>query len=106
MRYLWVIVGDILMSYIITNEEAIADIKFEQTQDVGLVIMDDSYSAPLNSTDIIMKNTFTDAYTKQSDFDFEGSVAVFYATLLDRQEPLGAEFEKILYDNLWELYDN
>ena len=29
----------------------------------------------------------------------------FYSDLLAQQEPLGAEFEKILYDNLWELYD-
>ena len=29
----------------------------------------------------------------------------FFLYLLSIQEPLGEEFEKILYDNLWELYD-
>jgi len=28
----------------------------------------------------------------------------FYANLLAKQEPLGTEFEKVLYDNLWDLY--
>jgi hypothetical protein len=36
--------------------------------------------------------------------DFEGTVATFYATLLAKQQPLGKEFEKVLYDNLWDLY--
>lgn len=28
----------------------------------------------------------------------------FYADLLGRQERLGQEFEKLLFDNLWDLY--
>jgi hypothetical protein len=39
-----------------------------------------------------------------SQIDFEGAVAAFYSTLLAKQEPLGSEFEQVLYDNLWELY--
>lgn len=66
----------------------------------------DRYAAPLNGTYSPLQNAFTGEYAKQSDLDFEGSVANFYATLLGQQEPLGAEFEKILYDNLWELYDD
>lgn len=64
----------------------------------------DRYAAPLNGTYSPLQNAFTGEYAKHSDLDFEGTVAAFYATLLGRQEPLGAEFEKILYDNLWELY--
>lgn len=29
----------------------------------------------------------------------------FFLKLLELQEPLGAEFEKVLHDNLWELYE-
>lgn len=29
-----------------------------------------------------------------------------YATLLAKQEPLGAVFEKVLYENLWDLYES
>ena len=28
-----------------------------------------------------------------------------YRKLLSMQEPLGKEFERVLYDNLWDLYD-
>ena len=37
---------------------------------------------------------------------FEQSVGDFYARLLARQEPLGAVFEKILHENLWDLYES
>lgn len=49
-------------------------------------------------------NAFTGDYASQPDFDFEGSMTNFYASLLARQEPLGADFEKVLYENLWDLY--
>jgi hypothetical protein len=65
----------------------------------------DRYATPHNGTYSPLQNAFTGEYARQSDLDFEGSVAAFYATLLGQQEPLGAEFEKILYDNLWALYD-
>jgi hypothetical protein len=34
----------------------------------------------------------------------EEALARFNAELLAAQEPLGKEFESVLYDNLWELY--
>lgn len=37
---------------------------------------------------------------------FEQAVGSFYARLLISQEPLGAEFEKVLYENLWDLYES
>lgn len=37
---------------------------------------------------------------------FEKSVSDFYARLLTSQEPLGAQYEKVLYDNLWDLYES
>jgi hypothetical protein len=48
-------------------------------------------------------NMFASAYQSQT-VDFEGAVTAFYATLLAKQQPLGKEFEKVLYDNLWDLY--
>lgn len=35
---------------------------------------------------------------------FEDIVSNFYQTLLSKQMPLGEPFEKILFDNLWDLY--
>lgn len=37
---------------------------------------------------------------------FERAVGNFYNRLLTSQEPLGAEFEKVLYANLWDLYES
>jgi hypothetical protein len=59
----------------------------------------------LNGTFSQLQNAFTGAYTSRTDVDIEGTIAEFYATLVGQQEPLGAEFDKILYDNLWDLYD-
>lgn len=41
-----------------------------------------------------------------SSIQFERSVGNFYARLVSAQEPLGEIFEKVLYDNLWELYES
>lgn len=36
----------------------------------------------------------------------EQTVGDVYARLLAKQEPLGAVFEKVLYENLWDLYES
>jgi hypothetical protein len=41
---------------------------------------------------------------KVQKVDFEGSVSHFYAKLKADQEPLGEVFEKVLAENLWDLY--
>lgn len=50
-------------------------------------------------------NPLSGAYEVGS-YDFEFAVSGFYSRLLEGQEPLGAEFEKVLYDNLWDLYES
>lgn len=40
---------------------------------------------------------------KHLSFGFEETVASFYERFLAMQEPLGKEFEQVLYDNLWNL---
>jgi hypothetical protein len=47
-------------------------------------------------------NQFTGEYDNPS-FMFEEKVTSLYAQLLQLQEPLGKEFEQVLYDNLWDL---
>jgi len=37
---------------------------------------------------------------------FEQAVGNFYEQLLSHQEPLGDDFEKILHQNLWDLYES
>jgi hypothetical protein len=43
-------------------------------------------------------------YQQESD-RFEVSIAQFYAKLLASQESLGPAFEKVLHENLWNLYE-
>jgi len=52
-----------------------------------------------------MRGAITGAYDSNTT-EFEQSVGMFYAQLLASQEPLGAKFEKVLYDNLWDLYES
>jgi hypothetical protein len=48
-------------------------------------------------------NALTGLY-ELSNLDFGKALSAFYSNLLARQESLGQEFEKVLYDNLWDLY--
>jgi hypothetical protein len=45
-----------------------------------------------------------DSTSQSTMVDFEGAITAFYSTLLAKQQPLGKEFEQVLYDNLWDLY--
>jgi len=47
-------------------------------------------------------NSFTGEYENPS-VSFEETIASFYAKFLTTQEPLGKEFEQVLYDYLWDL---
>jgi hypothetical protein len=63
-----------------------------------------SYSVHQNTgTYSQLQNVFTGMYDRYS-LNFESTIAHFYADLLSKQEPLGKDFEKVLYDNLWDLY--
>jgi len=41
----------------------------------------------------------------EEDKDFESVLKEFYSELSSKQEPLGNDLKKVLYDNLWELYE-
>lgn len=50
-----------------------------------------------------LENMFTGDY-EDATSDFEQSMTAFYASLLEKQEPLGKEFEDVLDENRWDLY--
>lgn len=53
--------------------------------------------------------TYNDVISDERGFmldEFEKEVSRFYARLLERQQPLGEEFEKVLHENLWDLYES
>lgn len=37
--------------------------------------------------------------------NFEKAISDFYNQLLEKQEPLDENFEKLLHENLWNLYE-
>ena len=43
---------------------------------------------------------------KQESTSFEGDVTDIFQKLSAEQEPLGREFEQVLFDNLWDLYQS
>lgn len=49
-------------------------------------------------------NLYSRSRLNNDDRYFIKSVSNFYANLAEKQEPLGKEFEKVLHDNLWDLY--
>src|SRR5690349_2358449 len=54
------------------------------------------------------KSTFDNWKTEYSlsSVKFEQVIQKFYSDLTLKQERLGIEFEKILHDNLWDLYES
>jgi hypothetical protein len=58
---------------------------------------------PTQRSSTIGQNIFDNA-PQSTTIDFEGAITAFYSTLLAKQQPLGKEFEQVLYDNLWDLY--
>lgn len=50
-------------------------------------------------------NLFSGEYSNSSEI-FEQAVGNFYEQLLAHQEPLGNDFEQILHQNLWNLYES
>lgn len=50
------------------------------------------------------RTIFMGEYRQESN-RFENNIAQFYANLLAHQEALESSFEKVLYENLWDLYE-
>mgnify|MGYP001589188050 CR=1 FL=1 len=51
------------------------------------------------------KTTTTPGVGLNVELDTElGAISDFFSKLLAKQEPLGHDFEKVLYENLWDLY--
>lgn len=46
-----------------------------------------------------------DAHERSTDEQLIAAVSGFYSNLLENSEPLGREFEQVLNENLWDLYE-
>ncbi|OGT15633.1 MAG: hypothetical protein A3J49_05755 [Gallionellales bacterium RIFCSPHIGHO2_02_FULL_57_16] len=63
------------------------------------------YAADLNT---LTYNSYTNLLTGEyaAPRKLEEVIETFYARLLTNQEPLGAVFEKVLNENIWNLYES
>jgi len=52
------------------------------------------------------KNVLTGTYPLSTMTEFEDVVTSFFIKLSISQESLGKEFERVLFDNLWDLYQS
>ncbi|MGD0961528.1 MAG: hypothetical protein ABSB19_17095 [Methylomonas sp.] len=63
------------------------------------------YSISNSATYTRITNAMTGEYVSIPE-SFEKVIGHFYANLLSKQESLGSDFEAVLNDNLWELYES
>ena len=52
------------------------------------------------------KNVLTGTYPSSTKTEFEDVITKFFEKLSFDQEPLESEFEQVLFDNLWDLYQS
>jgi len=52
------------------------------------------------------KNVLTGSYPSSAKTEFEDVITSFFTKLSSSQESLGSEFERVLSDNLWNLYQS
>jgi hypothetical protein len=65
-----------------------------------------SNSRTISFSDSFSENISVSPAKSKIDDDNDHRVKEFYSHLFSQQEPLGAEFEKALHANLWNLYES
>jgi hypothetical protein len=51
-------------------------------------------------------DSYSNCLTRNFQYDFNDELSSFYTRLATSQQRLGVKFEKVLFDNLWDLYEN
>lgn len=65
-----------------------------------------TYSVEGNATSYnLYASAFTGEYGAVAK-SFDSAISDVYARLMINQEPLGVEFERVLNENLWDLYES
>lgn len=81
------------------SEPSLSSLNFTNGKNYALVLGTD----PTHESN---QNIFTRQYTLSEQAIFESDITNFYAKLSSNQEALGYEFERVLFDNLWDLYQS
>ena len=76
----------------------------QESGEQGLSLLPYEVHASLPSYDQIGKLN-SGSFSNDIDQQLMIAVSSFYAQLMERQESLGNEFEQVLHQNLWDLYE-
>ncbi|MEY3786918.1 MAG: hypothetical protein RLZ75_1125 [Pseudomonadota bacterium] len=78
---------------------------YQNTADTGSLAQPIYYSTANPATYTQTANVMTGNFTSPPN-TFENIISDFYTTFLSKQEYLDLDFETLLNDNLWELYES
>ncbi len=73
-------------------------------RDSSPAMASEGYDASPNSSSASPSSVWGGSDVVRESISFEAAVSDFYSNLLQKQEPLGDMFSKVLSDNLWDLY--
>lgn len=98
--------GQVLVAGVFATQMLSAPPEKEVAAHSNKGLLQDPYSwSGINATFNRYSNPITGEYNLMPN-TFEQEIGNFYARLLANQERLGADFEKVLYDNIWDLYES
>jgi hypothetical protein len=101
-----VTIGVVMISTMLTIPTWGSTSSYEQLPNTSRHVQARDYSFTVKnpSTYDPAKNALTGTYTLSSETDFEDVITNFFTRLSSEQEPLEAEFEQVLFDNIWDMY--
>lgn len=76
-----------------------------QPKDVPHLLPASYFAGSSGATFDMFRGSVTGQYD-HTPIRFEHAIESFYVQLVANQESLGADFEKLLFDNLWDLYES
>lgn len=98
--------GSVVIFASVLAAQCMTQIHPRQHANIDFSVQGDHYRQESNlSTFDQYQNPLTGKYG-QSNVHFGAAISDFYAELIANQKSLGEEFTKILYDNLWDLYES
>ena len=99
-------IGSVVIAGLIASQAVSSAGDDQQTESKKTALKPEVYYSGVTPKSYTTYGNFITGEYYQIRYNFEESVSNFYAKLLSNQEPLGADFEKVLYDNLWDLYES
>lgn len=84
----------------------VAATSFIDFKDNDMTYQSNAYIQSNNQSTFDNHNHYLTESATAKNEPFNQKIVGFYSYLLTNQEPLGEEFEKVLHENLWDLYES